>query len=236
MKAKWNRKDVVQRLTALGVRPTQQRYVLLKLGLALPAYGDGGAVDEESPALDSPDSYVPGNLYATPQPVLAESLLARASHVPEYFLHYLANTDAEPRRIPISNIDTSKPRLSKFDAANRILAAGKPGSCRIAEKLSYQTDKPESYYLGHVEHHLVGLLHIDRSGRYSFNGTLTAGPDLYNMDPDKDRTETAEKATTFGRSVGRAVGDIPFPVYIAGSKPFAESGRLPLPPEPPDYL
>jgi len=233
VKHKLNRDDVVRRLTALGVQPAQQRYVLQKLELELPVYGDGGRVVDPTLVGGAEDWPLPGNLYpAEPQPPV-ESVFTRRTHIPLYFLKYLFGTDGNPSSIPISNLDTTNVKLSKFPRIRAILDAGKPGTHNIVATHSFETDFPESYYVGYVNHNLVGQLTIDKSGRYSFTGTHSAGPDLYNMNPSTHRTDTAETATTVGRTLGSTIHDNPFPVYITGTKPFAESGQLPLPPDSP---
>jgi Colicin M len=250
MKAKLNRKEVVRRLTALGVQPANQQYVLRKLGLEVAGYDDGGSVMDPSTANDAPDPPRPGDLYPAQKqisgsdnaewslpgdiyppgmPETSESYSERLEHIPGYFWHYLTDSHEHPREIPISDIDTSTLKIARFHQIKQVLDAGVPGTYPVIATQSLQTDFPESKYLGHLNHHLFGQLTIDNSGRYSFRGTLTAGPDYYNMNPSPARTQEAEAETTFGRTTGRIFGDTPFHVHVKGSKSLSETGKLPLP-------
>lgn len=73
-------------------------------------------------------------------------------------------------------------------------------------------------FLLNVTLELNGQLHVSEGGEYSFQGNLSARPDLYDMNPSDHRSTVAEASVTTGRVLGNLVGAKDYRVYITGSR------------------
>jgi len=65
---------------------------------------------------------------------------------------------------------------------------------------------------------LSGTLTV-MDGKSSFSGTLSALPDVYNMNPS-NRPFMAELSTTVGRNLGQVIGSKPYTINILGDRPI----------------
>jgi hypothetical protein len=135
------------------------------------------------------------------------------------FGHYLGGSGS-PVATSFGNIDTSNVSASSFPAVSDRIAQGTVGTYEIqGAHRSYGTSGLNNAgFLGVVTLELNGQLNVSGSGDYTFQGSLSAVPDLYDMNPSDHRSPIADASVTVGRGLGNLVGAKDYRVYITGSR------------------
>lgn len=117
-----------------------------------------------------------------------------------------------------------------FPAVLKAVAANGEGTYTISEKIYYNTFGPgyltsfAGLLLGRVVADYTGVLVISPTGAYTFNGSLTIRPDIFDADPSK-RPPVQEALTTALRYLGDKFGHVDYQIDILGAQAINFSGN-----------
>jgi hypothetical protein len=143
---------------------------------------------------------------------------------------------------PFDKIDTASVQPEQFPAVQEKLKTGTPGSTYKIQgtmpfhtnndkrewwdprRISEQNDNPR-WIVGNITLKLDGELVIHPDGSHSFNGKLSALPDLYDMNRSNHRDGVEEFMTTVGRVEGETLGHTNYRIHFRGEKPLSSSSN-----------
>lgn len=109
------------------------------------------------------------------------------------------------------------------------VASNGPGTYNINSPFSYNTFGPAyltsfvGLLLGRVSGNVNGVLTIAPDGAYTFSGSYTLNPDVFDADPS-NRPPAQEAATTALRYLGDVFGHTDYTTEVLGAQPLNLSG------------
>jgi RHS repeat-associated protein len=136
-------------------------------------------------------------------------------------LHYVTGRGRE-RQMSFADIDTRQVRATDFAAVSQAINRGESGTFEINTRTGFATFGAQAAYLGNITLELSGTLTVNCEGTcsWSFSGTMSAAPDVYDANPSDHRTPAAEAST----AVLRKIPGKPYRIQIVGERQVSESG------------